>query len=148
MANVVRDPREHPDAIIPDLKTNNVAPFTLDQVAFVYGSKWKQRYFTRSATITIRSRFSGTSATRPGVPTMSQTPAPIGGPPTTPPAISSAPPGQPAMAVTPSITTSARKSPRSGTSAARPVTVLAAHTSRGHRAQHIQSVGGRCDRLN
>ena len=47
MANVVRDPREHPDAIIPDLKTNNVAPFTLDQVAFVYGSKWKQRYFTR-----------------------------------------------------------------------------------------------------
>ncbi len=47
MANVVRDPREHPDAIIPDLNTNNVAPFTLDQVAFVYGSKWKQRYFTR-----------------------------------------------------------------------------------------------------
>jgi cytochrome c553 len=27
MANVVRDPREHPDAITPDLKTNNVAPF-------------------------------------------------------------------------------------------------------------------------
>jgi len=47
MANVVRDPREHPDAITPDLKTNNVAPFTVDQVAFVYGSKWKQRYFTR-----------------------------------------------------------------------------------------------------
>ena len=47
MANVVRDPREHPDAIIPDLNTNHVAPFTLDQVAFVYGSKWKQRYFTR-----------------------------------------------------------------------------------------------------
>ncbi len=46
MANVVRDPREHPDAIIPDLRTNKVAPFTLDQVAFVYGSKWKQRYFT------------------------------------------------------------------------------------------------------
>ena len=47
MANVVRDPREHPDAIIPALKTNTVSPFTLDQVAFVYGSKWKQRYFTR-----------------------------------------------------------------------------------------------------
>ena len=47
MANVVRDPREHPEAIIPDLTTNTVAPFTLDQVAFVYGSKWKQRYFTR-----------------------------------------------------------------------------------------------------
>ena len=47
MANVVRDPLAHPDAIIPDLSTNNVAPFTSDQVALVYGSKWKQRYFTR-----------------------------------------------------------------------------------------------------
>lgn len=47
MANVVRDPREHPDAIIPDLKTNNIAKFTVDQVAFVYGSIWKQRYFTK-----------------------------------------------------------------------------------------------------
>jgi len=48
MANIVRDPREHPDAIIPDIRTNNIAKFTLDQVAFVYGSKWKQRYFTKS----------------------------------------------------------------------------------------------------
>jgi mono/diheme cytochrome c family protein len=47
MANVVRDPREHPDAIIPDLSTNTIARFTKDQVAFVYGSKWKQRYFTK-----------------------------------------------------------------------------------------------------
>jgi len=47
MANVVRDPREHPDAILPDLKTNNVAKFTADQVALVYGSIWKQRYFTK-----------------------------------------------------------------------------------------------------
>jgi predicted CXXCH cytochrome family protein len=48
MANVVRDPREHPDAIIPNLATNNVSPkFTKDQVAFVYGSLWKQRYFTK-----------------------------------------------------------------------------------------------------
>jgi predicted CXXCH cytochrome family protein len=48
MANVVRDPREHPDAIIPDLNTNNVAKFTKNQVAFVYGSRWKQRYFTKA----------------------------------------------------------------------------------------------------
>jgi predicted CXXCH cytochrome family protein len=48
MANVVRDPREHPDAIIPDLTTNTVAKFTRDQVAFVYGSIWKQRYFTKA----------------------------------------------------------------------------------------------------
>jgi predicted CXXCH cytochrome family protein len=47
MANVVRDPREHPDAITPDLTTNNVAKFTNAQVAFVYGSLWKQRYFTK-----------------------------------------------------------------------------------------------------
>ncbi len=41
-------PREHPDAIIPNLATNNVSPkFTKDQVAFVYGSIWKQRYFTK-----------------------------------------------------------------------------------------------------
>ena len=47
MANVVRDPREHPEAIIPDLATNTLAKFTKDQVAFVYGSLWKQRYFTQ-----------------------------------------------------------------------------------------------------
>ncbi|HEV2401143.1 MAG TPA: c-type cytochrome [Candidatus Sulfotelmatobacter sp.] len=47
MANVVRDPRQNPDAIIPDLATNNVFKFSKDQVAFVYGSLWKQRYFTK-----------------------------------------------------------------------------------------------------
>jgi len=47
MANVVRDPRTHPDAIIPDPSTNTVSKFTVDQVAFVYGSIWKQRYFTK-----------------------------------------------------------------------------------------------------
>ena len=47
MANVVRDPRDHPEVITPDLGTNRVAKFTRDQVAFVYGSLWKQRYFTK-----------------------------------------------------------------------------------------------------
>jgi predicted CXXCH cytochrome family protein len=47
MANVVRDPREFPDAIIPNLATNSVARFTKEQVALVYGSVWKQRYFTK-----------------------------------------------------------------------------------------------------
>jgi predicted CXXCH cytochrome family protein len=48
MANVVRDPREHPDAFIPDFsKPDPVLTFTKDDVAFVYGSRWKQRYFTR-----------------------------------------------------------------------------------------------------
>jgi predicted CXXCH cytochrome family protein len=47
MANVVRDPREFPDAIIPNLSTNSVSRFTRDEVALVYGSVWKQRYFTK-----------------------------------------------------------------------------------------------------
>jgi predicted CXXCH cytochrome family protein len=47
MANVVRDPNEHPEAIIPDLATNKIAKFTKEQVALVYGSIWKQRYFTK-----------------------------------------------------------------------------------------------------
>ncbi len=48
MANVVRDPKEHPDAILPDLgKPDPLVTFTVADIAFVYGSKWKQRYFTR-----------------------------------------------------------------------------------------------------
>jgi len=48
MANVVRDPKVHPEAIIPDLsKPDPLVTFTKDDIAFVYGSKWKQRYFTR-----------------------------------------------------------------------------------------------------
>jgi predicted CXXCH cytochrome family protein len=48
MANVVRDPREHPGAIIPDLsKTNALVNFTKDDIALVYGSIWKQRYFKK-----------------------------------------------------------------------------------------------------
>ena len=48
MANVVRDPREHPDAIVSDFdRPNPLVTFTKDQIAFVYGSKWKQRYFKR-----------------------------------------------------------------------------------------------------
>jgi predicted CXXCH cytochrome family protein len=48
MANVVRDPRAHPDAIIPDLsKPDPLVTFTKADIAFVYGSRWKQRYFTK-----------------------------------------------------------------------------------------------------
>ncbi|HET8699277.1 MAG TPA: cytochrome c3 family protein, partial [Gammaproteobacteria bacterium] len=48
MANVVRDPREHPDAVLPDFsKPDPLLTFTLDDVAFVYGSGWKQRYFKK-----------------------------------------------------------------------------------------------------
>src|SRR5450432_335880 len=48
MANVVRDPKVHPDAILPDLsKPNPLVKFSKADIAFVYGSKWKQRYFTK-----------------------------------------------------------------------------------------------------
>jgi len=48
MANVVRDPREHPEAIIPDLSSGDpLITFTKDDIAFVYGSRWKQRYFKK-----------------------------------------------------------------------------------------------------
>ena len=49
MANVVRDPRLHPEAIIPDLsKGDPLVNFTIDDVALVYGSRWKQRYFKKA----------------------------------------------------------------------------------------------------
>jgi predicted CXXCH cytochrome family protein len=48
MANVVRDPKEHPDAITPDLaKPDPLLTFSKDDVAFVYGTRWKQRYFKK-----------------------------------------------------------------------------------------------------
>ena len=44
----VRGPKTHPDAILPDLnKPDPLVKFTEDDIAFVYGSKWKQRYFTK-----------------------------------------------------------------------------------------------------
>ena len=48
MANIVRDPKEHPDAILPDLsKPDPLVKFRKEDIAFVYGSKWKQRYFKK-----------------------------------------------------------------------------------------------------
>jgi predicted CXXCH cytochrome family protein len=49
MANVLRDPKVHPDAFAADPAT---APadlrFTKDEVAFIYGSQWKQRYWKKA----------------------------------------------------------------------------------------------------
>ena len=48
MANVVRDPKQHPEAVLGDFTHDDpIRTFGLDQVAFVYGSRWKQRYFTK-----------------------------------------------------------------------------------------------------
>ncbi len=48
MANVVRDPKEHPEAVVADFThADPLVTFDLKDVAFVYGSKWKQRFFTK-----------------------------------------------------------------------------------------------------
>ena len=48
MANVLQDPRERPSAILADFETDDpLVTFGPADVAFTYGSKWKQRYFTR-----------------------------------------------------------------------------------------------------
>lgn len=48
MANVVRDPKVHPEAVLGDFNHPDPnRPFDLSQVAFVYGSRWKQRYFAK-----------------------------------------------------------------------------------------------------
>ncbi|PWU03706.1 MAG: cytochrome C [Terriglobia bacterium] len=49
MANVVTDPKEHPEVIIPDFsKADPLLTFTRNDVALVYGTKWKQRYFKKT----------------------------------------------------------------------------------------------------
>src|ERR1700760_916355 len=41
MANVVRSPKEHPEAVLGDFThPDPVRSFNLDQVAFTYGSRW------------------------------------------------------------------------------------------------------------
>jgi hypothetical protein len=48
MANVVTDPKEHPDVILPDLtKADPLLTFKREDIAMVYGTKWKQRYFQK-----------------------------------------------------------------------------------------------------
>src|SRR5436309_1585287 len=48
MANVVTDPRVRPQVVIPDLsKPDPLLTFKADDIALVYGTKWKQRYFTK-----------------------------------------------------------------------------------------------------
>ena len=49
MANVVRDPKVHPEAVLGDFsKPDTLVKFSLDEVALVYGSGWKQRYFKKT----------------------------------------------------------------------------------------------------
>ncbi len=48
MANVVTDPRVRPQILHPDFsKPDPLLTFKLEDIALVYGSKWKQRYFKK-----------------------------------------------------------------------------------------------------
>src|SRR2546421_454804 len=48
MANVVRDHKDHPKAVIADFnQADPLLTFKLVDVAMTYGSKWKQRYFQK-----------------------------------------------------------------------------------------------------
>ena len=48
MANVLQDPVTRPEAVLGDFATpDTLVSFGLDEVAFLYGSRWKQRYLTR-----------------------------------------------------------------------------------------------------
>src|SRR3954466_12872982 len=48
MANILLDPRERPEAVVGDFTHSDpVRTFTLDDVAFTYGGRFKQRYFTK-----------------------------------------------------------------------------------------------------
>ena len=49
MANVLADPKVRPEAILPDFgKSDPALTFNLGDVAFVYGGKFKQRYFRKA----------------------------------------------------------------------------------------------------
>jgi predicted CXXCH cytochrome family protein len=48
MANVVRDPGLHPEAVLGDFAhPSPIRTFSLEDVALVYGSRYKQRYFAK-----------------------------------------------------------------------------------------------------
>jgi predicted CXXCH cytochrome family protein len=48
MANVLLDPKERPEAVVGDfMHSDPVRTFTLDEVAFTYGGRFKQRYFAK-----------------------------------------------------------------------------------------------------
>ena len=48
MANILVDVDERPEAILGDFSSSHpLVTFDPDEIVFTYGSKWKQRYFTR-----------------------------------------------------------------------------------------------------
>ena len=123
-----RDPREHPDAIVPDLfKPDPLLTFVKDEIAFVYGSKWKQRYFKRIGDDYFPLPAQWDVTQRSGDPTSSRTGRLVVA--FYPPDNFQRPTGPRAMAAIPSTTTSTPKRLRNGTSAAKNATAQAASMS-------------------
>ena len=136
MANVVRDPELHPDAIIPDLSTNTVANAKFTKAASpsstaASGSSVTSR---RSATTIIPRAHSGMLLTGFGGRTWLRR-GRIGGSRFYPPDNMQRPVDQRAMDATPSITTSKQSKSLNGMSAAKSVMARAANMPRILRAQ-------------
>ena len=61
MANILRDPSEHPEAVIGDfVHADPIRTFGLDQVAFVYGSRSSNATSRKGVTTISRCLPSGT----------------------------------------------------------------------------------------
>ena len=64
MANVVSDPKEHPEAILPDLsKPNPLVKFTKDEIAFVTAANGNSAISKKWATTSSHIPCSGTCRT-------------------------------------------------------------------------------------
>jgi predicted CXXCH cytochrome family protein len=48
MANILQDPQAHPEVVLGDFsRPNPLVTFRKEDVTYTYGSRWKQRYFTK-----------------------------------------------------------------------------------------------------
>ena len=48
MANILQDPKAHPEVVLGDFsRPNPLVSFRKEDVTYTYGSRWKQRYFTK-----------------------------------------------------------------------------------------------------
>ena len=109
MANVVRDPREHPDAIIPTSAPTKSRSSQRIRSLWSTAASGSSDISPKLAMTTIRCPRNGTSAIKSGCRTMFRTRARTGGQPSIHQTTCSGPPGQPATAAIPSITTSIPK---------------------------------------
>ena len=114
MANIVRDPREHPDAIIPNLATDSVAKFTKIKSPSSTAAFGSSATSQRLATTIFPCPRSGKSRITSGA-AISFPKERTGGRRSTLPTTCSVPLDRPAMAAIPLATISTRSRSRNGT---------------------------------